>query len=83
MPWVVLHAGPRVGVVNLLRAGGLEAWPHWILGTVGGDFGVGFRPTNTVSVQVRYTPSLYNAALDGSVGTELSHKLAVGVEIGF
>ena len=49
------------------------------------DFVVGARPHNRVSIQLRYSPLLFNADLAATGGTKLSlmHRIVGAVEVGF
>jgi len=86
---VLLQAGPRVALLGLLRAEYRQPFVHWMLGAVGADLMVGFRPVKPLSVQFRYQPMLFQADLQGKsrpdepAPIELLHRIVGTVEIGF
>ncbi len=75
----------------------MQPYLNWTFGSIGGNFAFGVRPINRLSIQVVYTPSLYDVplqnpkAVDGDQdnnsdvdrAVELSHRAALVVEIGF
>ena len=85
LPFVLLSVQPRFALVNLRRTLETLTIPHWLYGTVGAEFVVGFRPHNRVSIQARYAPSVFNSHLaqPGSVKLEVMHRLVGGVQVGF
>lgn len=83
LPRVLLSVQPRLALVVLLREDSEQPFLNWVFGAVGVDLSAGFRPVNRLSIQVHYTPMLFNAALQGEAKTELMSRLAVVVELGF
>ncbi len=85
LPWALLSLQPRFALVHLLRTKVAQPYLHWTYGAVGGNFGLGFRPHNRFSVQVQYSPMLFNAPLAGGITPRIAlmHRLAAAVEIGF
>ena len=97
LPYVLLSLQPRFGLVNLFREEAVQPYLNWTFGSIGGNFAFGVRPTNRLSIQLVYTPSLYDVPLqnpkavdadqnnndDVDRAVELSHRAALVVEIGF
>jgi hypothetical protein len=85
VPWLLLSVQPRVALVSLFRTEVEQPYLHWTYGAVGGNFAIGFRPLNRISVQVHYSPMLFNAPLAGGIVPRISlmQRLAGAIEVGF
>tara|TARA_Y100001968_G_scaffold332786_2_gene392248 strand:- start:1561 stop:3222 length:1662 start_codon:yes stop_codon:yes gene_type:complete len=82
---LVLSLQPRLALVNLWRSEVEQPYLHWTFAAVGGNFALGFRPHNRVSVQLQYAPMLFDAPLSGGITprVELMHRLGGSLELGF
>jgi hypothetical protein len=74
--------GDGTTVVDLSASTPEEPFQSWIFGALGADFALGVRPINRLSVQVHYSPMVFNAALTGEPKTEFFQRLAVVIEVG-
>lgn len=84
LPYFLMSIQPRVALVLLAREEVRQPYLNWLLGTVGGTFAVGVRPTNRFSIQAQYTPQGYYSNLKGAgAAVELSHRITGTVEFGF
>jgi len=87
LPYLLFSIQPRFGLANLFRTNVQQGseWLNWTFGTIGSNFGVGFRPTNRLSVQFQYLLAGYNVGLQGGdeAKVELLHRLGGTVQIGF
>jgi hypothetical protein len=84
LPFILLSVQPRFAAILLARSESRQPYLNWLVGTVGGTFAFGVRPTNRFSVQVQYTPQLFHAPLKGgSPVVDISHRATGTVEFGF
>jgi hypothetical protein len=84
LPWFMLSLQPRFALVNLFRTETAQPFTNWTFGAIGGNFAVGFRPINRLSLQAQYSPMVFDAGLEGDgAKMALMHRLVGTVEIGF